>query len=165
MSLFRKIFHRENYIDLLRRQGAKIGEGCDINNSVIFGSEPYLITIGNHVRINSGVNLITHDGGCWVLRKVEYGFDSDFQNADCFGTIKICDNVHIGNNAIIMPGVTVGENSIIACGAVVTKDVPPHSVYGGVPARKIETIEEYAAKMKKSLYLRRAILTKRKRHT
>lgn len=165
MSLFRKIFHRENYIDLLRRQGVKIGEGCDINNSVIFGSEPYLITIGNHVRINSGVNLITHDGGCWVLRKVEYGFDSDFQNADCFGTIKICDNVHIGNNAIIMPGVTVGENSIIACGAVVTKDVPPHSVYGGVPARKIETIEEYAAKMKKSLYLRRAILTKRKRHT
>lgn len=149
MSLFRKIFHRENYIDLLRRQGAKIGEGCDINNSVIFGSEPYLITIGNHVRINSGVNLITHDGGCWVLRKVEYGFDPDFQNADCFGTIKICDNVHIGNNAIIMPGVTVGENSIIACGAVVTKDVPPHSVYGGVPARKIETIEEYAAKMKK----------------
>ena len=142
MSLFRKIFHRENYIDLLRRQGAKIGEGCDINNSVIFGSEPYLITIGNHVRINSGVNLITHDGGCWVLRKVEYGFDSDFQNGDCFGTIKICDNVHIGNNAIIMPGVTVGESSIIACGAVVTKDVLDYSLVVGNPAEHLKYVDQ-----------------------
>lgn len=142
----RKILKSLNYIKYLQKQGAKIGNDCEIHKTVSFGSEPYLIELGNHVRINYGVCLITHDGGYWVLRDKNAGYGSEFCNAEKFGTIKIGDNVHIGTNAIIMPGVSIGQNSIIACGAVVTHDVPFNSIWGGVPARQIETLEQYVGK-------------------
>ena len=142
-----KIAAERNYCEWLRQNGAEIGCGCDIHKSVSFGSEPYLIHIGNNVRINPHVLFVTHDGGCWVLRNQESGFGTNFINADCFGEIYIGNNVHIGHNAIIMPGVTIGNNSIVACGAIVTHDVPDNSIVGGVPARHIETLSEYAEKM------------------
>ena len=70
------------------------------------------------------------------------------KNADKFGKIKIGNNVHIGVNALIMPGVTIGNNVIIGCGAVVAKDIPSDSVAVGVPAKVIETIEDYYNKNK-----------------
>lgn len=54
--------------------------------------------------------------------------------------------MHIGVNAIIMPGVTIGSNVVIGCGSVVTRDIPSNSVAVGVPAKPIETIEEYVQK-------------------
>jgi acetyltransferase-like isoleucine patch superfamily enzyme len=54
--------------------------------------------------------------------------------------ITIGDNVWIGRNALVFPGVTVGENSIVAAGAVVTSDVPPGSVVAGNPARRIAKV-------------------------
>ena len=65
---------------------------------------------------------------------------------DRFGKVRIGDNCHIGMNALIMPGVTIGNNCIIGAGAVVTHDVPDNSVAVGVPARVIETVDEYRAK-------------------
>ena len=136
----------KKYPDYLRKIGMRVGENCEIYKSAAFGSEPYLITLGNHVRVNAGVHFVTHDGGYWVLRDLKAGFGETFKNADCFGRIIVHDNVHIGTNAIIMPGVEIGENSVIACGAVVTHDVPANSVFGGVPARLIETLDRYAEK-------------------
>ena len=52
----------------LRKQGAKIGENCEIYQYVDFGSEPYLITLGNHVRVTNGVRFFTHEGGVYVVR-------------------------------------------------------------------------------------------------
>lgn len=151
-SIFNKLIEKtasnDNYISMLRKKGIKIGHSCEIYKSAVFGSEPYLIEIGNFVRINSGVNFITHDGGIWVLRNATELYNNEFRNADCFGKIIIKDNVHIGNNAIIMPGVTIGTNSIVACGAIVTKDVPDNSVVGGIPAKFIESIDLYASKMR-----------------
>lgn len=126
-----------------RKQGAKIGERCEIR-SAKFSSEPYLISIGDHVRINAGVEFVTHDGGAWVLREL-----SKIENKEeitLFGTITIGNNCHIGSNAILMPNVKIGDNCIIGCGAVVTKSIPDNSIAVGIPARVIETIEEYEAK-------------------
>ena len=147
----KKLMNMSKYISYLRTKGVEIGNDCEIHKSANFGSEPYLISLGNHVRINAGVQLITHDGGMWVLRSKYSGFGDKYKNADKFGKIEIGNNVHIGTNATIMPGVTIGENCIIACNAVVTHDVPSGTVVGGVPAKLIETIEEYEKKNKEKI--------------
>lgn len=116
----------------------KIGEFCEIYEDVSFGSEPYLITIGNKVRISKGVKLTTHDGGMWVVRNKLKN-----EGLGKFGTIVIGNNVHIGINTIIMPNVEIGNDVIIGAGSVVTNNVPSNSVYAGVPAKKIKTLDEY----------------------
>ena len=127
-----------------KKRGLNLGDRCEIYPTATFGSEPYLITLGNHVRVNAGVNFVTHDGGVWVLRDLK----PDLKDIDLFGKITVGDNVHIGTNSIIMPGVTIGNNCIIGCGAIVTKDIPSNSIAVVIPARVIETIDEYVEKQK-----------------
>lgn len=68
--------------------------------------------------------------------------------------IVIGNNVYIGNNVIILPGVTIGNNVIIGAGAVVSKNIPSNSVAVGVPAKVIKTADEYFEKIQKeSLHL------------
>lgn len=129
---------RSKRADIIRKQGVEIGSGCEIYRDVYFGSEPYLIKIGNNVRLTSGVKFCTHDGGIWTLRKMKLA-----ENADIFGKIEIGNNVHIGWNTIIMPNVKIGNNCIIGCGAVVTKNIPDNSIAVGVPAKIIKTVDEY----------------------
>lgn len=137
-----KIIKKRKYGKIIK-QGLKIGKNCNILGKVNFGSEPYLITIGDNVRITDGVKFITHDGGVHVIRNIKKMYDIDI-----IGKITIGNNVHIGMNPIIMPGVTIGNNCIIGCGAVVTKDVQDNSIVGGVPAKFIESIDEYYEKHK-----------------
>src|SRR3954447_2492540 len=118
-----------------RGLGVAVGENCRILGAQ-FGSEPYLIEIGDHVTVASGVQFITHDGGVWVLR-------DKYPDLDVIGRITVFDNVFIGNGATIMPGVTIGPDSVVAACAVVTKDVPARTVVAGVPARMVRTLEEY----------------------
>lgn len=149
----------KNPVKYWRKKGMRIGEECEIYSSADFGSEPYLITIGAHVRITGGVKFITHDGGVWVLRRM----NADYSNIDLFGKITVGDNVHIGSDAIIMPGVTIGNNCIIGCGAVVTKNIPDNSVAVGIPARVIESIEAYAHKHEKDFLYTKNMPYKQKR--
>lgn len=134
--------NEEQYVKILRDGGVQIGLECIIDKTAEFGTEPYLITLADHVRITKGVRFITHDGGLWVPRKLGL-IDA---NADRFGRIYVGENTNIGWDAIIMPGVTIGKNCIVGCGAVVTKDVPDNSVVAGIPAKVLETVEEYAEK-------------------
>lgn len=142
-----------------RSKGAKIGERCEIYATASFGSEPYLINIGNHVRINSGVIFVTHDGGVWVLRDM----CPEYSDIDIVGKIKIGDNVHIGTNAVIMPGVNIGNNCIVGCGAIVTKSVPDNSVAAGIPAKVIEDIGTYINKNKDNFVHTKGLNKKEKR--
>lgn len=138
-GFFKKyILTNEQRIKYLRKIGVTIGNDCEIYSTVEFGSEPYLVSIGDHVRLTDGVKFVTHDGGVWVIRnrnKEEY--------ADLFGRIIIGSNVHIGWDAIIMPNVKIGNNVIVGCGAIVTRDIPDNSVAVGVPAKVIKTIDQY----------------------
>lgn len=139
--------------------GGKIGKNCEIYSSVVFGIEPYLIEIGNNVRLTQSVKFVTHDGGLWVLRNL---YD-DMKDADKFGKIIIEDNVHIGWNTVIMPGVTIGKNSIIGCGSVVTKSIPENSVAVGVPTKVIESIDEYYKKNKDRVVMTKHLSAREKK--
>ena len=126
------------YEKYYRKRGAKIGENCSIRTKY-FGSEPYLIEIGNHVQITNDVRLFTHGGG-WVFR-------NQYPDFDTFGKILIKDNVYIGNCALIMPGITIEENVIVGAGAVVTKSIPANCIVAGNPAKIIGRTDELLDKL------------------
>ena len=110
---------------------------------VDFGSEPYLITLGNNVRISSRVQFITHDGGTWAFRNF---YDGEYSNIVKFGKIEVGAGTFIGAGSIIMPGVRIGHHAVIGAGSVVTKDIPAETVWAGTPAKQICTLREYAEK-------------------
>lgn len=118
-----------------RMIGVNLGSNCLIYRSVEWPSEPFLLTIGNNVRLTRGVSIHTHGGGNVVRRKVP-----DF---DIFGKVVIKDWAYIGAHAQIMPGVTIGEGVLVAAGSVVTKSVPDGMVVGGNPARILCSVDEY----------------------
>ena len=129
--------NREVLIDYYRNIGIEIGEKCRIF-SMIATPEPYLITIGDNVTIAPGVSLITHDNSVSkVIPNV----------TDAFGRIVIGNNVFIGVRSIILLGVSIGDNTIIAAGRVVTKSLPSNVVAGGNPAKIICTIEDYKSRI------------------
>lgn len=133
-----RLMSPEQKLDYYKRLGVKMGENCSIVGKVDFGSEPYLIKLGNDVRISNNVSFVTHDGGVHVLRNLGL-----LENSDKFGTIEIKNNVFIGMNALIMPGVTIGNNCVIGAGSIVTKNIPDNCVYAGIPAKKIKSIDDY----------------------
>ena len=108
------------------------------------------ITVGRNVFFNSGCRLQDH-GGIFVGDNVLFGhnvvlatLDHDLDPArrsllHC-APIRIGNDVWVGANATITKGVTVGDGAVIAAGAVVTRDVPPRTVVGGVPAKALKEI-------------------------
>lgn len=122
-----------------RRAGLVLGEGCRFARFPSFGTEPYLITLGNHVAIASDVVFITHDGGTFAFRHQER-----YRKVIKYGRINILDNCVIGERAILLPGVTIGPNSVVAAGAVVSRNVPPNVLAAGNPAKPVMTMLQYA---------------------
>lgn len=111
-----------------------------------FGNEPYLIWIGDDVIVATGVQFVNHDASCWNMYRY---LELDYGKLDeKVGPIVLRDNCFVGAYSILLPNVVVGRNSIIAAGAVVNKSVPDNEVWGGVPARFIMTVDEYANKNK-----------------
>lgn len=108
-----------------------------------FPTDAFLVDIGNNVCIAAGVEFITHDVFSIMFTNMSGGGYNG-----TFAPIKIGDNVCIGKNAMIMPGVRVGNECVIAAGAIVTKDVPSGTIVGGNPAKVIGKTEELMAKRK-----------------
>lgn len=146
-KILKNIYYYGRNIEYLRTQGMQIGENCEIYSWFDGGTEPWLIRIGNNVTIAPGAIVITHDGASRLFRNKESIRNSKYGNK--FGPIEILDNCFIGMNAIILPGVKIGPNSIVGSGSVVTKNVPDNVVFAGNPARKICTLDEYIKKYDK----------------
>lgn len=145
-GLIRKIINKTKRIKntILRLFGTKIGKNTVINCRLkSFGSEPYLVSIGNNCVISKNVEFITHHGVGTLLYNLKY-FD---KKIDIIEPINIGNNVYIGMGAYIMPGVTIGDNWIIGARSIVTKNIPDSSVVTGSPARIIENINSYYQKV------------------
>ena len=121
----------------LRRQGMEIGEGTHIFSD-ISTTESYLIRIGDRTTISNNVQFVTHDAS---IQKVIP------EASDLFGKITIGNNCFIGARAIILYGVSLPDNTIVAAGSVVTKSVCEEGcILAGNPARVVSTCERFAQK-------------------
>ncbi len=125
-----------------------IEDFCCINNAVgdvVIGDNTRIglhntiigpVTIGSHVNLAQGITVtaLNHNYADGTHRIDEQGISTS--------PVDIADDVWVGANAVILPGVTIGRHSVVAAGAVVTNDVPPFSLVGGVPARVLKTLAE-----------------------
>lgn len=141
--LFIKIIGEFRYA---KKKGLRVGKNVSVMGGVNFGSEPYLITISDNVRISYDVCFITHDGGTFSFR-----YKEKYKNVTSFGKIFVGSHTFIGARAIIMPGVRIGSNCVIGAGSIVTKSIPDNSIVVGIPGKIIGTCDEYAERKLNSM--------------
>ncbi len=112
-----------------------IGKKCAINRGCAFYAsvhtpDKYNIVIGNHVAFGPNVTIFTagHDPTTLTLD-------------DTYGRVVIEDDVWIGGNTTILQGVTIHKGAVVGAGSVVTRNIPPYTIYVGVPAREVKKRE------------------------
>lgn len=130
-------------INHLKMAGIHIGNNIKIygaSSVVIDETRPWLLTIGDYVRITHGVQILTHDYSKSVLQ-TKYG-----ENIGEGGETVIGNNVFIGMNSVILMGAHIGNNVIVGAGSVVHGSIPDDVVIGGNPARVICTLDEHLEK-------------------
>lgn len=127
-----------------QEKGMKVGKDVSFVGVPNFGSEPYLISIGDKTTVSFDVAFVTHDAATRVLRNLD-GFD---KQTVLYGKINVGKNCFIGCRSTILMGVTIGDNTIIGAGSVVNKDIPSNVVAAGVPCKVLCTLDEYVEKHK-----------------
>ncbi len=128
--IFSNIF-REIYHIYLRSLGVTIGNNTMISLGAKIDVRRGRVSIGNNVTITHGVVILSHDYSALLMGKEKHE-----------GHTIIEDNVFIGVNSVILPGVTIGKSSIIGAGSVVTKSIPPFSLAIGNPAKVIKNLKQ-----------------------
>jgi acetyltransferase-like isoleucine patch superfamily enzyme len=128
-----------------------IGKGCLLKESVYIraGTEGKIV-IGDRAAINGFCRFFGHGsveigedtqiGPCCLITTTDHDYRGNLETT--FKPVVIGKGVWIGANVTILPGVEIGDNSVIGAGAVVTKSIPPRSIAVGVPARVVRTIDE-----------------------
>ncbi|CAN5421770.1 hypothetical protein BH10PLA2_BH10PLA2_05570 [soil metagenome] len=131
----------DEFAEFLRRHGGlhSMGKECRINTEVRI-TDPAYVSLGNNVTLSSCA-LIGHDASIGVIGR------ATGKLLDAVGKIDIRDNVFIGYGAILLPGITIGPNAIVAAGSVVNRDVPPGTVVAGVPAHAVGTFDDLADRL------------------
>lgn len=148
MSLFNKIYLKFfidsgfPYAAYLKKQGFlhDQGDDCFISKAANI-PDPHLVSIGSNVWITSGCQLLCHDASVIMINKMRKA------HFDRVAPIVMGDHCFLGNNSVILPGITLGSQTIVGAGSVVTKDVPDDSVVAGNPARLICSLHDYAERI------------------
>ena len=138
MQSFWENLHNKANLELCKKRGMKVGENFNMPEKVYFGTEPYLIEIGNDVNIAAGVRFVNHGGTTTLLRKIP-----NYEDARIFGRIKIGNNCTIGLNCVLTQDVQIGDNCILGANSVLSKSMPNNSVFIGNPAQFLCSIEDY----------------------
>lgn len=120
-------------VERAKEMGAKIGRNCRFFSLHIF-SEPRLVEIGDNTIMSGNVVLLTHDGAIHSAAYVELPDINGY-----YGRISIGKNCFIGFGTIIMPNVSIGDNTIVCPGSVVIESFPANSVIRGNPAKIISS--------------------------
>ena len=149
LILRREGFKRAKYIKKHDLFGG-MGENC-YYHPILIPAESKLVTFGDNVVVAKGVELVTHDMSHAVL-----GHDKSLEEKIGPGKypyytdkITIGNNVMIGANTMIMPGVRIGNNIVIGGGAVVTRNIENGLVVGGIPAKVIGNYYDFAKKRRR----------------
>lgn len=136
-SLWKSMINKANVNSCIQR-GMKVGKNFNTPDTVYFGTEPYLIEIGDDVNIAANVRFVNHGGTTTLLRKLP-----GYEDARIFGRIKIGNNCTIGLNAVITQDVQMGNNCILGANSVLSQSMPDNCVFIGNPAQFLCTIEDY----------------------
>ena len=144
MNYLKEIIYRlrgEYTTEKLISMGLKVGKNFDRLNSVILDpSHCWLIEIGDNVTMAPRVHVLCHDAST-----------KQFLNYTKIGRVSIGNNVFIGAESVILPGVTIGNNVIVGANSTVTHDISNNTVVAGTPAITICTLEEYINKEKERM--------------
>lgn len=126
---------------ILVKRGLRLGERVYIGQYCQFDSNfLWLIDVGDDTTITNGVQILVHD----AATKRVTGYTR-------IAPVSIGRRAYIGSRALILPGVQVGDDAIVAAGSVVSHDVAPGTIVGGVPARQIGTVAEFAERHRRAL--------------
>lgn len=125
-----------------KKIGVNMGANCRVYGKVSWGTEPWIITLGDNVHITAECRFVTHDGATLLFRDRE-------PTLELTRPVTIGNNVYIGTRSMILGGVNIGNNVIVGAGSIVTHDIPDNSVAVGIPARVIKTADEYFEKAKR----------------
>jgi acetyltransferase-like isoleucine patch superfamily enzyme len=131
------------YISYLRKKGVTIDKGTAFFGLVTIDcTRPFLVEIGKNCILTDGVKILTHGFDSSVLHEV---FEQMFCSS---GKVVLEGNNFIGVNVVILKGVTIGKNTIIGAGSIVSHDIPSNCVAAGNPCRVIMSLEEYYERRK-----------------
>lgn len=144
MGLYRDLIAKirgTKTIEQLERLGFKHGENLQVMFGVVIDwGHCFLITIGDNVTIAPRCHILAHDAST----KNQLGYTR-------IAPVSIGNDVFIGADSIVLPGVTIGDRVIIGAGSVVTKDLQSNGVYAGNPARRLCSYEEYIERNRQAM--------------
>lgn len=144
MNLIKEIIYRlrgDYTTEKLISMGMRVGNNFKRLNGVILDpGHCWLIEIGNNVTMAPRVHILCHDAST-----------KGFLNYTKIGRVTIGNNVFIGAESVVLPGVTIGNNVVIGANSTVTHNIPDNSVAVGSPARVISTLDEYLEKERRRM--------------
>lgn len=144
MGFFQKLLYRirgEYTTEKLVEKGMQVGKNFNRLHGVILDpAHCWLIEIGDNVTLAPRVHILCHDAST-----------KTFLNYTKIGRVSIGNNVFIGAESVVLPGVHIGNNVVIGANSTVTHDIPDNSVAVGSPAKVICTLDEYLEKEKQRM--------------